>query len=90
MLCFFFFFSHWIVFYSSFSATDRSRLRLAAAAGMVKIAEGVQYQDSVSLRNFQQVALTMQVPHTALQCCSKVTQAKFGEFRSLFKFKKLE
>ena len=45
----------------SYSASDRSRLRLAAASGLLKLAQNSHYQDLITVEQFQRLALTMQV-----------------------------
>ncbi|KAJ7363327.1 Sister chromatid cohesion protein PDS5 A [Desmophyllum pertusum] len=42
------------------SAADCSRLRLAAACGIIKIAQELHYIDCITLENFQQISLVMQ------------------------------
>ncbi|EDO49632.1 predicted protein [Nematostella vectensis] len=44
---------------------DCSRLRLAAACGMLKIAKELNYEEVVSLEHYQQLALTIQVNKTS-------------------------
>ena len=44
-----------------YSAPDRSRLRLAAASGLLKLAQSSHYQELITLEQFQRLALTMQV-----------------------------
>ena len=44
-----------------YSASDRSRLRLAAASGLLKLAQNSHYQELITVEQFQRLALTMQV-----------------------------
>ena len=44
-----------------YSAPDRSRLRFAAASGLLKLAQSSHYQELITLEQFQRLALTMQV-----------------------------
>jgi len=43
------------------SAPDRSRLRLVAACGLLKLAQSSHYQELISVEQFQRLALTVQV-----------------------------
>lgn len=43
------------------SSHDCSRLRLAAACGIMKIAQELHYDEVIALEHFQQLALTLQV-----------------------------
>jgi hypothetical protein len=43
------------------SSHDCSRLRLAAACGILKVAQEIHYDEVIPLEHFQQLALTMQV-----------------------------
>ena len=58
------------VFFPLSSAADCSRLRLAAACGIIKIAQEPNYIECISLENFQRLSLVMQVRcyERALNC----------------------
>lgn len=65
----------WLVFLQTglsfcFSAHDRSRLRLAAACGLLKLAQNTHYHDLITQEQFQRLALSIQVHNSLTQTLS--------------------
>ena len=57
-------FRYWLRIYR---IKDKSRLRLAAANGLIKLLENVNYADNITIDQFLQLSLTIQVSFLYLQ-----------------------